>query len=331
MEREELKQYIINFYKRNESSGKAFTVKYFENLGYTESTVRYYLKKFERGLLVPTPEPFSNATNQLLTPKSGRIVKRTSSKTPNTSRSLHLFDYENASPISKGEQMLETCKQRCKTLLRKYEGFDWVLVNRVAFSFKNNQGSHANPRYICFGNYSPPPVDRSVFIPKLEVWVAFSNKGISEPFIQSISEKFDYNVYLEECVKKRLIPFIKEKHINLANTVVWADAQPAYTNKKVLAHLDENSIIHVDKEENPGNRVKCFSYFWNYLRNTRIYARNWEAENEDELADRIKYCLKSLDMNGVKRIVNDTEKRLNEMALNGELVEWHDNKQKYTE
>ena len=110
MKREELKQYIINFYKRNESSGKAFTVRYFENLGYTESTTRYYLKKFERGLLAPTAKPFSNATNQLHSPKSGRIVKRTSSKTPNTSRSLHLFDYEYSSPISKGEQMLETCK-----------------------------------------------------------------------------------------------------------------------------------------------------------------------------------------------------------------------------
>ena len=84
MEREELKQYIINFYERNESSGKAFTVRYFENHKYrTESTVRYYLKKFERGLLTPTTKPFSNATNQLHTSNSGRIVKRTSSKTPN--------------------------------------------------------------------------------------------------------------------------------------------------------------------------------------------------------------------------------------------------------
>ena len=37
-------------------------------------------------------------------------------------------------------------------------------------------------------------------------------------------------------------------------------------------------------------------HIFGILRNKGIYANYWEAEDEDDLAERIKYCLKSIDI-----------------------------------
>lgn len=176
----------------------------------------------------------------------------------------------------------------------------------------------------------PPPIPRSEYLPKLEVWVAFSNKGVCEPFIQRLGEKFDHNVYLEECVKKRLVPFIEENHSDAEDeAVIWADAQPVYFNKKTLAYLDGQDIKYVEKEDIPGNRVKCFTYFWNFLRN-KVYRMGWHAKDEAALERRILHCIQNINMNTVARIANDTDNRIKEMIDFGEIKEWSDSKQNYT-
>ena len=225
--------------------------------------------------------------------------------------------------------LLANCRTRCVTLLQKYVGHDWVLVHRAGFSFRNNQGSHSNPGYWSFPGMPPPQMPpRSDYLPKLNVCIAFSSKGVSEPFIQRVGEKFDYKTYMSEFVEKKMMPFINSNHSNVRNVVVWADAQPAFSNKNVLAYLDGKGIKHVDKEDNPGNRVKCFSYFLNFLRN-QMYD-GWHAKNEAQLANRICEYLRAIDMNVVKRLANDTEKRIGEMATSGELNSWSDKTQKYT-
>lgn len=326
MDRESFKKEVMRFYNRNKSRGKAFTVRHFEKQGEKESSVLYIIKQAE---LNPPQRgrrtPFADASNTPTT--SGRVVKRTPTNKPSATTLAQLEGYSN-----KGEKMLETCRERCDQCLSgsNFRDYDWVLENRAGFSLMNNQGSHTQQYYISFpGMRPPPPISRSNYIPVLDVWIAFSNKGISEPFIQPIKAKFDANTYLEECVKTKLVPFITENH-DLEKTVLWSDGSGVYTNKKVLAHLESENIEYVDKDLNPGNRVKCFTYFWNLLRNN-VYNDGWRAQNEQELENRIRHCLKHMNLDTVKQIANDTPHRLSEMALTGQIKEWSDNKQKYTE
>lgn len=228
--------------------------------------------------------------------------------------------------------MLETCRERCDSLLSgsNFKDYNWVLENRASFSQMNNQGSHSQGSYWSLPGMPPPPtIKRSNYVPILDVWIAFSNQGISEPHFQPVKTKLDAKTYLEECVKAKLVPFITENH-DLEDTVLWSDGSGVYTNKNVLAHLDGEGIEYVDKDMNPGNRVKCCTYFWNLLRNN-VYNNGFHAKNEKELEDRIRYCLKNINMDVVKQLANDTPHRLSEMALNGQIKEWSDSKQKYTE
>jgi len=345
MNREELEADIIKFYKRNKSRGKAFTARHFAKYGEPESRIFYYIKKFERNPPAKASKASASATASVLADttnasssnlpqtSTGRVTKTTPAKKLTIAPSAAL-SYFSENYTNKGEILLANCQTRCETLLENYRGHDWILINQAGFSFRNNQGSHANPRSWCFPGMRPPtPPPRTDYIPKLNVCVAFSSKGISEPFIQRVSEKFDHKVYLNQFVEKKLVPFINEKHKNVENAILWADAQPAYLNKNVLAYLNNKNLKHVSKEDNPGNRVKCFSYFWNLLRN-KVYSTesysSWHADNEAELESRIKDCLKSIDMNKVKRLASDTEKRIDEMARTGAINVWSDKTQKYT-
>ena len=48
---------------------------------------------------------------------------------------------------------------------------------------------------------------------KVMVWVAISNRGISKPlFRPSKSEAVDSDIYINDCLEKRLLLFICEHH-----------------------------------------------------------------------------------------------------------------------
>lgn len=321
MDKNELEAEIIKYYKKNKSRGKAYTARHFAKFERNPPTKASASKK------VLTDATNSSETNLPQT-STGRVHKKTTAKT-SAAIAPAAISFINENYSNKGEILLANCQTRCETLLQNFKGHDWILIHRAGFSFRNNQGSHANPGYWSFPGMPPPKMPpRSDYIAKLNVCVAFSSKGVSEPFIQRVGEKFDHKTYLSEFVEKKLVPFIQTKHKDLKHSVIWADAQPTFFNKNVLAYLDEKHIKHVDKEDNPGNRVKCFSYFLNFLRN-KIY-NNWHAQNEADLERRIKDCLKNIDMNVVKRLANDTENRIQEMAEIGELNVWSDKNQKYT-
>ena len=56
------------------------------------------------------------------------------------------------------------------------------------------------------------------------------------------------NVYLKECIKKRLLPFITQKK---SNTVFWPDGATAHYKKSVKEFLDDNEISYVAQNQNP--------------------------------------------------------------------------------
>ena len=230
----------------------------------------------------------------------------------------------------KGEKQHLVCRQRCGVLLSKYKDHDYVMDNKCTFTYRSNQGSRFRNYYTFDGDTRPAPVIyEEDFFPRLNVWIAFSNKGISDAFIQPVADKFETNSFFYECLKKRLVPFIKSNHGELNRTVIWSDGETRQTNKQVARFLEHENIKFIDKFDNPGNRVRCFTYFWTLLKNA-VYDGNWVATSDQELEARIRHCLKNINMNRVKRIANDASKRILEMYETGDLKQFNDFKQKYT-
>ncbi|CAF4550535.1 unnamed protein product [Rotaria socialis] len=96
------------------------------------------------------------------------------------------------------------------------------------------------------------------------------------------------DVYLKQCIQRRLIPFIKTNHLK-TKFIFWPDLAKAHYTPQVLRVLEANSIPFVPKEKNPPNvpQVRPIEDLWGILKQM-VYAQNYEAKNFDQLASRIR-------------------------------------------
>ena len=90
------------------------------------------------------------------------------------------------------------------------------------------------------------------FEPKILVWIAISEKGISKSFFSKQKQAVNQTTYLNRCTIARLIPFIKSHH-NKEKVLFWPDLASSHYGHDVLQYLNQNDVQLVDKEFNPQN------------------------------------------------------------------------------
>ena len=61
-------------------------------------------------------------------------------------------------------------------------------------------------------------------------------------------------IYIRECLKKRLLPFIRKHNVD---TLFWPDLAAAHYAKDTLNFLKDNNVYFVPKEMNPPNVPQC--------------------------------------------------------------------------
>ena len=158
------------------------------------------------------------------------------------------------------------------------------------------------------------------FKKKLLVYVCFSEKGIAKPYFIPSGLAVNQTIYLEECIKKTLIPFIEQHHSD-GKYVFWPDLASSHYAKSVIAYLREKKVNFVEKIDNPANLPECrpIENFWSILKG-EVYKNNWQAENIDKLRDRIKYCLRKIDLNLIQSLARSIPRCLDKVRRYG-LIE----------
>ena len=118
------------------------------------------------------------------------------------------------------------------------------------------------------------------------------------------------HTYVDECLKARLLPFIKKYHSD-GEYVFWPDLASSHYGEDSLDFLIENGIHHVDKGDNTADLPECRAIedFWSILKG-KVYENNWEAKTLDELKDRMVFCLNKVDRTSIQRLIEGTTKRL---------------------
>lgn len=152
---------------------------------------------------------------------------------------------------------------------------------------------------------------------KILVWIAGSEKGLSEPLIKSSkSEAINQDVYRKECLEKKLLPFINKYHGN-GNYIFWPDLATCHYSKANIQWMTEN-INFVPKNLNPPNvpQARPIEDFWGYLIQL-VYEDGWQAKTERGLASRIKNKLKEIDASRVKSFFRGVRARLRNIGNNG--------------
>ena len=124
-------------------------------------------------------------------------------------------------------------------------------------------------------------------------------------------------VYLEECINKRVIPFIKEYHSD-GNYVFWHDKASSHYTKRAINRLNAENINFLPKIDNPTKlpEARPIEDFWSILKR-ELYKNNWKAENVAQFKDIIKYCVKKVDLHLIQKLTEGVYRRLDSIRRNG--------------
>lgn len=99
------------------------------------------------------------------------------------------------------------------------------------------------------------------------IWLATDENGdVSKPLM--ISKNLNSELYLKECIIKRLTRFIKNKTV-----LFWPDMATSHYAKKVTYFLHAKKVVFVEKKDNAPNvpQARPIERFWAYLK--REYSR----------------------------------------------------------
>jgi transposase len=189
-----------------------------------------------------------------------------------------------------------------------YFTLDHSTINGSDFFYTSNIGE--TPAHI---KYRQKPK----FYTKLLVWACFSKKGFANFYFVPSGLAINQFIYLEECIIKRLIPFIRQHHSD-DKYIFWPDKASSHYANIVIDHLKTENINYVPKLENPSNlpEARPIEQFWSILKG-HVYKNNWKAENLEKLKERIKYCINKIDLILIQKLCEGVYRRLDGFRRNG--------------
>ncbi|KAL4510759.1 hypothetical protein ABPG72_004913 [Tetrahymena utriculariae] len=311
-----LRERVYNFYMDNKNRGKSYTYKHFQEENIAKSTICRIIKLADEGLS-PKRKQGSGRITKIFPKKQLSSLKKAFDHNDGISQRQAAQRYRCSQSyickvlkkhtdircLKKKVIPARTDKQRgkirglCGKLYLKFKNYFWIMDDESNFTLKNSH-INGNPYYYS-SNKSKTPAK-----------VKFNPKKNSKRNCQSgqLSQK------------KKLLPFIRENHIN-DNFIFWPDLSTSHYAKSVQQFMTNNNINFVPKEQNPPNtpEVRPIEDFWLYLKG-QVYNNNWEAKNISQLKRKINICIKKIDQNYIKNLMSSIPKRLNLIRRKG-LIE----------
>ena len=82
-----------------------------------------------------------------------------------------------------------------------------------------------------------------------------SDKGVSTPLYRESGYAVNWEIYLNKCIKKKIIPSI-EKHHSDDEYIFWPDLAISHYAKAVVDYMDNKNVNFVKIENNPVNLLE---------------------------------------------------------------------------
>lgn len=340
--REDLRNNIKNYFVKNPNSKKSDVVNHFVKQGFKRSTIFNNINRVQESSSIKDKKKTgrkSSFTVVKLTKLrklaknrvgvSQRDLARQFSTSQNTIwqklKKMGLNYRRRQIAPKYTEKQLFTIQQRARKLINriyseKVEDCEIVMDDEKYFTFSHhdipkNTGIYTDNIEECPDEVRFKPVEK--FPKKVLVWVAMSSRGLSDSFItKSKAEAVNQTIYLEKCLKDRLLPFIN-KHHGDGKYLFWPDLASAHYAKVVQDWMRVN-LKFVDKSENPPNvpQARPIESFWGKLVQ-RVYDHGWKATSEDQLIRRIRLKLREFDETELQASMRGVKSKIRKLADNG--------------
>ena len=172
-----------------------------------------------------------------------------------------------------------------------------IIMDDETYLDENGNNFGGNKTYMVFqDNLVPNEVkfySKKKYPMKLLAWIAISSKGHSGIYFRRGSMAINSETYQNNCLKKHLLPFIKNNHSD-GQYLFWPDLASAHYAKSTIQFLNEHNIKVLDKKKNPPNLpqlrpIETFFAHWK----SRIYSNGWKPQNIDQLEEKAKKTLRT--------------------------------------
>lgn len=210
-------------------------------------------------------------------------------------------------------------RSKCRHLVNLFRGKIVILDDESYFRLSNNDLAANSGFYTSNIDKTPSKIKLKrirKFEPKLLVWIAFSEKGLSQHYIVPSGQAINTKCYITKCMSK-LKRFITQLHKN-DEIVFWPDLASSHYSKETTEFLKSNNINFVPKHCNPANvpELRPIEDFWSELKR-HVYDKGWCAKNLDQLRRRIEYSLKKLSHEHVLHLSKSTFTRVDAVRRRG--------------
>ena len=330
---------VYEFYLANRSQGKIFTVNHFKAENFARRTIYNIIERAEHD------------SGHERVKGSGRIAKKMKKK--DVKRIKNMFDHRDAVSQSQAARKFDCTQQyisktlrtktsirlrkkktipkrtddqrararpRCGRLYAKLQTKACIIDDESYFTLAHSTINGNGNFYTSQVSDTPASVKyqpKAKFEVKMLVYLCFSEKGISKPFFVPSGLAVNQHIYLEDCIKKILVPFINEHHSD-GEYLFWPDLASAHYANSVIDFLKAQNLNFVEKLDNPPNVPECrpIEDFWSILKG-KVYERNWQAKNLDHLKKRIKICLGKIDLKLIQDLSKSVLRRVDNVRRNG--------------
>lgn len=286
-EQEELAKAIVTHHVRCAHSVLKTTVNYFESQGIPRRTIYNIMKKYTTHLTTDF-FPRSGRPSKISSKLLKSLVQAVENKTGVSQRRLGRRFGVHQSTISRVLK-IRTSVRVLKRQTAPYSSYDQErraqlnslkvyrllkpTVNLIIDDEKyfTLTGDIVGNRsyYTSDPSTTPPTVKfkrRMKFEPKLLVRWAVSAKGRSSVYFHRSKGAVGTDTYLNECIRKRLVPFIS-KHHHGDSVLFWPDLASAHYSKQVQMFLANQGIKCIKRSQNPPNvpQARPIETVWSLL------------------------------------------------------------------
>lgn len=287
-ESQHLAKRICTFYQNKADGDKIKTCHHFMEEGIHRRTITRVIQRFEeRGSANFKPIPGRPA--KVASIKKMKEVANLIRKEPNISmtegaKKTHLsrntfkwiknnklniksYKQETVPKYSGGQK--ERAKKACGQLYRKLTESKTqkiILMDDETYVYSDPADIPGTKYYHCTNKNLVPDENRfkakSKFPKKYLIWQVIDELGnVSVPFISQGT--MNSEVYLNECLKKILLPFIN-KNYNRSEIVYWMDMATCHYTRPVRDWFDSQNIEFIAKDRNAPNcpQARPIEKFW---------------------------------------------------------------------
>lgn len=335
---EHLRNRICQFYQKNSANGNKATIQHFLTEGVARSTIYDAIQRVKSGIGAIRRVGSGRIAVKMPKEKVARLARQFNHKDGKSQKAAgreYEIDQSYVCKLLKGlkikcrtkkvipDRTLEQAgeaKTKCRILTEKYNNFQWILDDESYFTLGHSSLSGNSFFYssdVAKSTAKVKYVKKAKYEKKLLVWAAISSKGISKIFIVPSGQAINQDIYKEECLKRRLIPFIKKYHQE-DEFIFWPDLASSHYAETVCDFMIESKINFVEKYENPANLPECrpIEQFWAILKQ-KVYNGNWKAKNLDQLKNRIIYMAAQVDRSLLADLFKSMVRTMKDIGRNG--------------